>query len=117
MDLADRQHFGEVDKERSRRTLRYSHNWIIDHDHEHTASVSQDAVLLAANCGVPLMRSVNHRELDPVFKPDLIMFNGQGDACEDFIYPPTEDAGFGSNRGKCRTECRDYDTLVSAVPS
>ncbi len=46
------------------------------------------------------------------------MFNGRGDSGEDFIYPPTEGAkpaaGLLSNRGKCKTECRDYDTLVSA---
>ena len=115
MELADHQHFGEVGKERSRRTLIYSYDWIIDQGHEHAASVSQDAALLAANCGVPLMLSVNHRDLDPVFEPELIMFNGRDDECDDFTYPPTEDAGFGSNRGRCRTECRDYDTLVSAI--
>ena len=106
MELADHQHFGEVGKERSRRTLIYSYDWIIDQGHEHAASVSQDAALLAANCGVPLMLSVNHRDLDPVFEPELIMFNGRDDECDDFTYPPTEDAGFGSNRGRCRTECR-----------
>ena len=115
MDLANRLHFDEVDKERSRRTLHYAHDWVIGRGHEHVAEVSTDSALLADNCGLPLMLSVNEPELDPVFGPDLIMFNGRGDECEDFIYPPTKDAGFGSNRGTCRTDCRDYDTLVSTV--
>ena len=119
MDMAERRYFGEAGKERSRRAMIYSHNWGVHAGHEHTAEVSKDAALLAANCGVPLMRSTYEPELDPVFSPDGIIFNGLRDACEDFIYPPTEGAnpadGLLSNRGKCRTECRDYDTLVSAV--
>ena len=119
MDMAERHYFGEVGKERSRRTMIYSHSWGVNIGHEHTAEVSADAALLAANCGVPLMRSIHAPELETVFGPDLISFNGRGDSCEDFIYPPTEGAnpaaGRRSNRGKCRTECRDYDTLVSAV--
>ena len=119
MDAAERRYFGEVGKERSRRTLIYSHNWGVNVGHEHTAEISTDAARLAANCGVPLMRSVHEPDLEPVFGPDVIIFNGLGDFCEDFIYPPTEganpDAGLLSNRGKCRTECRGYDTLVSTV--
>ena len=119
IEMANRRYFGEVGKERSRRMIIYSHNWGVNVGHEHTAEVSADATLLAANCGVPLMRSIHEPDLEPVFSPDLIIFNGRGDACEDFIYPPTEGAnpaaGRRSNRGKCRTECRDYDTLVSAV--
>ena len=119
LELANRRHFGEEDKPRSRRNMTYCHEWGVHAGHEHTAEISQDAALLAANCGVPLMRSVNHPDQDPVFAPDGIMFNGRGDSCHDFIYPPTEGArpaaGMRSNRGKCRTECRDYDTLVSAI--
>ncbi len=119
MDAAERRYFDEAGKERSRRTLIYSHNWGVNVGHEHTAEVSADAALLAANCGVPLMRSVHEPDLEPVFGPDVIIFNGLGDSCEDFVYPPTEGAkpaaGLRSNRGKCRTECRDYDTLVSAA--
>ena len=117
--MADRHYFGEVGKERSRRTMIYSHNWAIDEGYERTAAISEDAALLAANCEVPIMLSVNYPDLDPVSGPDFIAFNGRGDECEDFIYPPTEGAnpaaGFHSNVGKCKTECRDYDTLVSAV--
>ena len=115
IEMANRRYFGEVGKERSRRMIIYSHNWGVNVGHEHTAEISADAARLAANCRVPLMRSIHDQDLDPVFGPDLIMFNGRGDSCEDFIYPPTEGAGLRSNRGKCRTECRDYDTLVSAV--
>ena len=119
MDMGECRYFGEAGKERSRRTIIYAHNWGVHAGHEHTAEISSDASLLAANCGVPLMRSVHEPDLEPVFGPDVIIFNGRGDACEDFIYPPTEGAkpaaGLLSNRGKCRTECRDYDTLVSAV--
>ena len=97
----------------------YSHDWGVNAGHEHTAEISQDATLLAANCGVPLMLSVSHQDQDPAFAPDGIMFNGRGDSCQDFIYPPTKGAkpaaGRRSNYGKCRTECRDYDTLVSAI--
>ena len=54
-----------------------------------------------------------------MFGPDLIMFNGLGDESDDFIYPPNPAAdpaaGNSGNRGKCKTECRDYDTLVSAI--
>ena len=119
MDAAERRYFGEAGKKRSRRTIIYSHNWGVNVGHEHTAEVSADAALLAANCDIPLMRSIHEPDLEPVFGRDVIIFNGRGDACEDFIYPPTEGAnpaaGIRSNRGKCRTECRDYDTLVSAV--
>ena len=119
LDMTNRRHFGEVNKERSRRTMTYSHEWGVNAGHEHTAEISQDATLLAANCGVPLMLSVSHQDQDPVFAPDGIMFNGRGDSCQDFIYPPTKGAkpaaGRRSNYGKCRTECRDYDTLVSAI--
>ena len=119
MDAAERRYFGEAGKERSRRTMIYSHNWGVHAGHEHTAEVSADAARLAANCDVPLMRSVHEPDLEPLFGPDVIIFNGLGDACEDFIYPPTEGAnpaaGIRRNRGKCRTECRDYDTLVGAV--
>ncbi len=118
-EFTNRRYFGEEGKPRSRRNMIYSHDWGVNAGHEHTAEISQDAALLAANCGVPLMLSVNHPEQDPVFAPDGIMFNGRGDSCQDFIYPPTEGAkpaaGRRSNRGQCRTECRDYDTLVSAI--
>ncbi len=67
MDLAERRYFNEVGKERSRRTMIYSHNWGVRAGHEHTSEISADAARLAANCG------------------------------------------------KCRTECRDYDTLVGAI--
>ncbi len=119
IETANRRYFGEVGKERSRRTMIYSHDWGVNAGHEHTAEISKDAAILAANCGVLLIRSVHEPDLDPVFGPDRIMFNGRGDACEDFIYPPTEGAkpaaGLLSNYGECKTECRDYDTLVSAV--
>ena len=119
MDMAERRYFNEVGKERSRRTAIYSHDWGVHAGHEHTAEISADAALLADNCGVPFMRSIHEPDLEPVFGPDLIMFNGRGDACEDFIYPPTEGAHPAAvlfdNRGRSRTECRDYDTLVSAV--
>ncbi len=119
MERANRRYFGEVGKERSRRTIIYSHDWGVNAGHEHTAEVSKDAAILAANCGVLLMRSVHEPDLGPVFGPDVIIFNGLGDPCEDFIYPPTEGAkpaaGLLSNYGECKTECRDYDTLVSAV--
>ena len=118
-EFTNRRYFGEEGKPRSRRNMIYCHDWGVNAGHEHTAAISQDAALLAANCGVPLMLSVNHPDQDPVFAPDGIMFNGRGDSCQDFIYPPTEGAkpaaGMRSNRGQCRTECRDYDTLVSAI--
>ena len=57
--------------------------------------------------------------LGPKFGSDLIAFNGRGDACDDFTYPPDltdhRVSNFLGNRGRCSTECRDYDTLVSAV--
>ena len=116
---SERQHFGEVGKERSRRTLIYSHNWRIKEGHEQTAVIAQDAARLAANCDCELELSSSSPELGPKFGPDLIMFNGRGDECEDFIYPPVPTEGqvpsFFRNHGKCRTECRDYDTLVSAI--
>ncbi len=119
IEMANRRYFGEVGKERSRRMIIYSHDWGVHAGHEHTAEISADAALLAANCGVPLMRSVHEPDLEPVFGPDVIIFNGRDDFCEDFIYPPTEGAkpaaGLLSNYGECKTECRDYDTLVSAV--
>lgn len=119
IEMANRRYFGEVGKERSRRMIIYSHDWGVNVGHEHTAEISADAALLAANCGVPLVRSIHEPDSEPVFKPDFIMFNSRGDACEDFIYPPTEGAnpaaGLLSNYGECKTECRDYDTVVSAV--
>ena len=118
-EFTNRRYFGEEDKPRSRRNMIYCHDWGVHVGHEHTAEISQDAALLAANCGVPLMLSVDHPDQDPVFAPDGIMLNGRGDSCHDFIYPPTEGAkpaaGMRSNRGQCRTECRDYDTLVSTI--
>ena len=118
-EFTNRRYFGEEDKPRSRRNMIYCHDWGVNAGHEHTAEISQDAALLADNCGVPLMLSISHPDLDPLFVPDGIMFNGRGDSCDDFIYPPTEGAkpaaGMRSNYGKCRTECRDYDTLVSAI--
>ena len=118
-ELTNRRYFGEEGKPRSRRNMIYCHDWGVNAGHEHTAEISQDAALLAANCGVPLMLSVDHPDQDPVFAPDGIRFNGRGDSCHDFIYPPTEGAnpaaGMRSNRGQCRTECRDYDTLVSRL--
>ena len=115
MDAAERRYFNEVGKERSRRRAVYSHNWSVDVGHEHTAKISADAAQLAANCSIPLMRSIHEPDLEPVFDPDFISFNGLGDACDDFTYPPTGKVFLGSKRGKCRTECRDYDTLVGAV--
>ena len=115
MDAAERRYFNEVGKDRSRRRVVYSHNWSVPAGHEHTDEISDDAARLAANCGIPLMHSIREPDREPMFGPELISFNGLGDACEDFTYPPTGDAYFGNKRGKCRTECRDYDTLVGAV--
>ena len=120
MDMAERRYFNEVGKERSRRTMIYSHDWGVNAGHEHTDLVCLDAALLAANCDVPLMRSIHEPDLEPVFGSDRISFNGRGDSCDDFQYPPhlaaNREVGlFGRIHCKCRTECRDYDTLVSAV--
>ena len=111
---------GEEGKERSRRTRIYSHNWIIEkEDYALTPAVAQDAIRLAANCDFELMLSADCPELDPKFEPHRIAFNGRGDAADDFTYPPDltdpRVSNFLGNRGKCRTECRDYDTLVSTV--
>ena len=119
-ERAERYYFGEDGKERSRRTRIYSHNWIIEkEDYQLTPVIAQDAICLAENCDFELMLSADCPELDPKFGPDLIAFNGRGDACDDFTYPPDRTdprvSNFLGNRGKCRTECRDYDTLVSAV--
>ncbi len=70
IEMANRRHFGEVGKERSRRMIIYSHDWGVNVEHEHTAQISADAVLLAANCSVPLMRSVSESDLDLAFGPD-----------------------------------------------
>ena len=117
---AERLYFGEEGKERSRRTRIYSHQWNIDKaGYELTPAVAQDALRLAANCDFELMLSADCPELAPKFEPHFIAFNGRGDAADDFTYPPDltdpRVSNFLGNRGKCRTECRDYDTLVSAV--
>ena len=119
-ERAERRYFGEEGKERSRRTRIYSHNWIIEKaGYELTPAVAQDAIRLAENCDFVLMLSADCPELGPKFGPDRIAFNGRGAAAADFTYPPDltnpRVSNFLGNRGKCRTECRDYDTLVSAV--
>ena len=119
-ERAERYYFGEEGKERSRRTRIYSHQWNIDKaGYELTPAVAQDAICLAENCDFELMLSANCPELAPKFEPDRIAFNGRGDDADDFTYPPDltdpRVSNFFGNRGKCRTECRDYDTLVSAV--
>ena len=119
-ERAERRYFGEEGKPRSRRTRRYSHTWNIDtKGYELTPAIAEDAALLAANCDFGLMLSSENPELGPKFGPDLIAFNGRGDAGEDFTYPPDQTdhriCNFLGNRGRCRTECRDYDTLVSVV--
>ena len=119
-EYAERCYFGEEDKPRSRRTWIYSHSWNIKTEgYALTPAIAEDAVLLAANCRFELMLSSESPELGPKFSPDLIAFNGHGDAFEDFTYPPDRNdrrvSNFFGNRGKCRTECRNYDTLVSAV--
>ena len=119
-EYAERCYFGEADKPRSRRTWIYSHFWIIKTEgYVLTPAIAEDAVLLAANCRFELMLSSESPELGPKFGPDLIAFNGRGDAFEDFTYPPDRNdrrvSNFLGNHGTCRTQCRDYDTLVSAV--
>ena len=120
-EYAERCYFGEEDKPRSRRTWIYSHFWIIKTEgYALTPAIAEDAVLLAANCDFELMLSSESPELGPMFSPDLIAFNGRGDAYDDFTYPPDRNdrrvSNFLGNHGTCRTQCRDYDTLVSAVP-
>ena len=117
---AERCYFGEEDKPRSRRTLIYSHSWNIKTEgYVLTPAITEDAASLAANCDFELMLSSESPELGPKFSPDLIAFNGRGDAHDDFTYPPDRNnpqvSNFLGNRGKCRTECRDYDTLVCTV--
>ena len=119
-EYAERCYFGEADKPRSRRTWIYSHGWNIKTEgYELTPAIAEDAVLLAANCRFELMLSSESPELGPKFSPDLIAFNGRGDAYDDFTYPPDRKdrrvSNFLGNRGRCRTQCRNYDTLVSAV--
>ena len=119
-ERAERRYFGEEGKERSRRTRIYSHNWSVEkEDYKLTPAIAQDAIRLAENCDFELMLSANCPELAPKFEPHRIAFNGRGDAAGDFTYPPDltdpRVSNFLGNRGKCRTECRDYDTLVSAV--
>ena len=119
-ERAERLYFGEEGKERSRRTRIYFHQWNIDKaGYELTPAVSQDALRLAENCDFELMLSEDCPELDPKFEPHCIAFNGRGDAADDFTYPPDltdpRVSNFLGNRGERSTECRDYDTLVSAV--
>ncbi len=119
-ERAERLYFGEDGKERSRRTRIYSHQWNIDKaGYELTPAVAQDAIRLAENCDFKLMLSADCPELGPKFEPHRIAFNGRGDAADDFTYPPDltdpRVSNFLGNRGECSTECRDYDTLVSAV--
>lgn len=119
-ERAERRYFGEADKPRSRRTLIYSHFWIIKTaGYALTPAVAEDAVLLAANCDFELMLSSESPELGPKFSPDLIAFNGRGDAHDDFTYPPDlndrQVSNYLGNHGRCSTQCRDYDTLVSTV--
>ena len=119
-ESAERRYFGEEGKERSRRTRIYSHNWSVEkEDYKLTPAIAQDAICLAENCDFELMLSADCPELDPTFGPDRIAFNGRGDAAGDFTYPPDltdpRVSNFLGNRGRCRTECRDYDTLVSAI--
>ena len=95
-------------------------NWNIEKaGYELTPAVAQDAIRLAENCDFELMLSADCPELGPKFEPHRIAFNGRGDAADDFTYPPDltdpRVSNFLGNRGKCRTECRDYDTLVSTV--
>ena len=121
MERANRRYFGEVGKERSRRTMIYSHNWSIAKGYSpQTPLISQDAALLAENCGVPLQFTAADPQHGPMFHQYFISFNGRGDSCDDFQYPPhlaaNREVGlFGRIHCKCRTECRDYDTLVSAI--
>ena len=121
IEMANRRYFGEVGKERSRRTMIYSHNWSIAKGHSpQTPLIAQDAALLAENCGVPLQFTAADPQHGPKFHPYFISFNGRGDSCDDFQYPPHLAANreiglFGRIHCKCRTECRDYDTLVSAI--
>ena len=119
-EYAERCYFGEGNKPRSRRTLIYSHFWIIKTEgYELTPAIAEDAVLLAANCDFELMLSSESPDLGPKFSPDLIAFNGRGDAHDDFTYPPDLNdrrvSNYLGNHGRCRTQCRDYDTLVSTV--
>ena len=119
-ERAERYYFGEEGKERSRRTRIYSHSWAIKKGcSPKTPFIAQDAALLAEHCRVPLQLSASIPQHGPLFSQDVIAFNGRGDACEDFIYPPSpranRTAGLLSIRSKCRTECRDYDTVVSAI--
>ena len=116
----EREHFGEVGKERSRRKMFYSHNWSTREGYSpQTAVIARDAALLAENCGVLLQLSSENPELGPMFEPDLILCNGRGDSCDDFRYPPdgaaNPAAGRRANSGRCKTELRDYDTLVCAI--
>ncbi len=119
-ERAERFYFGEDGKKRSRRTRIYSHNWIIEKEgYALTPAVAQDALRLAENCDFELMLSADCPELGPKFEPHCIAFNGRGDAADDFTYPPDltdpRVSNVLGNRGECSTECRDYDTLVSAV--
>ena len=121
IEMANRRYFGEVGKERSRRTMIYSHNWSIAKGlSPQTRLIAQDAALLAENCAVPLQFTAADPQHGPMFHPYFISFNGRGDSCDDFQYPPHLAANreiglFGRIHCKCKTECRDYDTLVSAI--
>ena len=117
-EYAERCYFGEADKPRSRRTWIYSHGWNIKTEgYALTPAIAEDAASLADNCDFEIMLSSESPELGPKFSPDLIAFNGRGDAYDDFTYPPDRNdrrvSNFLGNRGRCRTQCRDYDTLVS----
>ena len=120
LERMEREHFGAVGKERSRRKMFYSHNWSTREGYSpQTAVIARDAALLAENCGDLLQLSSENPELGPIFEPDLILFNGRGDSCDDFQYPPdgaaNPAAGRRANSGRCKTELRDYDTLVCAI--
>ena len=68
---------------------------------------------------MPLQFTASAPQHGPLFHQHFTGFNGRGDSCEDFQYPPhlaaNRTVGIFSIRGKCSTECRDYDTLVSAI--
>ena len=120
LERMEREHFGEVGNERSRRKMFYSHNWATREGYSpQTPLVATDAALLAANCSVPLQLSSENPELGPMFGPDLILFSGRGDSCDDFRYPSDGAAnpatGRRANSGRCKTELRAYDTLVCAI--
>ena len=120
-EYAERCYFGEADKPRSRRTWIYSHFWIIKTEgYVKTPAIAEDAVLARPPTAVSSSCS---RQKAPNSAPSSAPTSSPSTAVatphDDFTYPPDRNdrrvSNFLGNHGTCRTQCRDYDTLVGAV--